>query len=280
MILVPGKGKDVLVDLINQQNTFPYPLTPDDIFISAPKTLGGVNPTAVEVKVIPLPGTVYEGEVPVTYRRMDLTSAFGDMRPRVVGRSNGNLHSMLPYISKQLGIDLLPEDFVQVDYSWLEDNEEANIRLEAVKDSLSYVGDFTIVFTRRRTQLDEALGVTTDLDVLRAPGSTVEGLDAGKIPVSMATWSYDFTEHYSAIRKHKWYNLPADPSALRQVMFDAFGYVNWPYGWENSHRDFATKDVPEANPDYDRVILSNIGKHINNAGLPYEGMAYLHYNVT
>lgn len=280
MILVPGKGKDVLVDLINQQNALPYPITPDEVYISAPKTLGGVYPTAVEVKVIPMPGSVYEGEVPVDYRRLDLTSAFGEMRPRVVGRSNGNLHSMLPFISKELGMDLRPEDFVQVDYDWLDENEEANIHLVAERESLSYVGSFTIQFTRRRTQLLEALNVTRDADNLRVPGASVIGLGKGLRQVDMVTWAYDFSEHYNAIRRHKWYNIAGNPSALRALMYQKFGFANWPYGWNHSYRDLATSQVPEANQDYERVIVQRIVDLSVNKTLPYEGTAYLHYNVT
>lgn len=280
MILVPGKGKDVLVGLINQQNALPYPLMPDEIFISAPRSIASPYPTEVEVKIIPMPGSVYEGEVPATYRRMDLSSAFGEYRPRIAGRSNGNLHSMLPFIGEQLGIELHPEDIVQVDYAWLGEDEEANIQLVAKFDSLSYVGSFTVQFTRRRTHLFEALVTAKDVDAIRIAGATPTGLVKGLRQVDMVTWATDFTEHADAIRRHKWYNIAGNPSVLRALMSSKFGFVNWPTGWNHKFNDYATSQVAAANKDYDRVVVQKIIDESAQKILPYEGTAYFHYNVT
>lgn len=275
MILVPGKGKDVLVGLINQQNVLPSPLNPDDVIFTTPKYVQGPNPTLVSSTVIPIPDTTYEGSVPVQWERMDLTSAFGEYRPRITGLSNGNLHSMLPYISQELGIQLDGVDFEQVDYSWLGEDEEVNIPLVALTTSLSYIGEFVIRFTRRRPQLSEVIKVT-DLDVMQWAGLTAE--TSSKRPVSMYVYGEDWTEFRSAIQKHNFYNIAGNPSALRALM-SSRGFSNWPVSWENPMYDYATSQVAAANKDYDRVIVQVVKDVLPGQVLPYAGVAYFHYNI-
>ena len=276
MILVPGKGKDVLVDLINQQNVLPSPLNPDDVIFTTPKFVQGPLPTLVTSTVIPVPDTAYEGMVPVQYERMDLTSAFGEYRPRISGLSNGNLHSMLPYISQELGLQLDADDFDQVDYSWLGENEEVNIPLIALTTSLSYIGQFSIQFTRRRIQLAEAIQIS-DLDVHLHPGQKTTTL--AKTPITLFTYSRDWSEHYAAIRKHPYANILYDPNAMRTLM-GGLGFSNWPQGYWNPVSDHPTSAIPEANKDYDRVLIQVIeDKQPIGQVLPYAGVAYFHYNV-
>lgn len=279
MILVPGKGKDVLVDLINQQNVLPYPLLPDEVLFTAPKVVNGTLPTLVSATVMSIPGSKYDGFSPLEWQRMDLTGAFGEMIPHVRGLSNGNLHSMLPYIGQELGVELFPEDFLQVDYSNLQENEQVNIQLVATVNSLSFVGSFVIQFTRLRPALTDSFKVRS-LDVFQWPGWTkpVEGA-AAKRQLSMDIYSQDWTEFYSSVMRHPGANIPGNPNALRALM-SSKGYVNWPVGWNNPCYDYLTTQVPEANKDYDRVIVQPIRDLKNIQTLPYEGTAYFHYNVT
>lgn len=279
MILVPGKGKDVLVSLINQQNVLPYPILSDDVIFSAPKLVQGVNPTAVAAKVMAIPGGTYDGLFPVEWQRMDLTSAFGDIIPHIKGLSNGNLHSMLPYIGQELGIELYPEDFLQVDYSNLGENEQVNIQLTATVTSLSYVGSFIIQFTRLRPNLTDQVKITA-LDVFQWPGWTkkAQGV-AEKKQLSMDIYSQDWTEFADTLQKHYYYSIWADPTAVRTLM-SSKGYPNWPIGFDNGIGVYLTSQVPEANQDYDRVIVQKIRDIAGAQVLPYEGTAYFHYNVT
>lgn len=278
MILVPGAGQDVLVELINQNNALPYPLPSEDAFISVPVVIEGPDPTLVEVKVVPMPGTLYEGAVPVRYNRMDLSSAFGDMRPGVTGLSEGSLSSILPTISKALGIDLRAEDFEELDYSWLGVNESANLMVRALPSSRSYIGEFVVQFTRRRLQLDEVI-LNKALDVIHVPGYTVAGKAFNKRQVDMVTWSTDFTEYYADIQKHFYYNRFRYGSRVRTLMSNLFGFVNWPVNYLDYVYDLPTSEVPEANQDFDRVITQKIVDRTSDGSWPYEGTAYFHYNV-
>lgn len=273
MILVPGKGKEVLVDLINQVNTFPTPLTPDAVFISPPKGITDPNPTLVEVKVIGMPNSSYEGAVPVRYKRIDLTSAFGDIVPRVEGTSTGSLHDLLPFLSKELGMELYPEDIEETDFSYLQEDEETNLQIKARLTSLSYTGRGLITFTRRRHQLSVVIEITA-LDRLLHPGHT----GGVKESVNVLTYAYDFTERYQQIRRHQYYNLPASITQQRLAMSELFGWNNWPYGQSSPLVDYATDQIPDANPDYDRVLIQHLSP-TDTAALPYEGTAYFHYNV-
>lgn len=273
MILVPGKGKDVLIDLINQSNVLPYPLTSNEVLFSDPKVVVGPLPTAVNSLVLALPGSNYDGFVTVQWERMDLTSAFGGMVPRVGGLSSGNLHSMLPWIGRELGIQLLPEDFIEVDWSSLGPNESANVRLKAEVNSMNYTGEFIIQFTRLRPSLDMEFK-SLALNVYKLPGEVTPG----KRQVNMATYGRDFTGVYESIMRHPYYNIFNDGTAVRQVM-SGMGYVNWPVGWDNPIADYATSEIPESNKDYDRVIVQQVKDIEGMQVLPYEGTAYFHYNV-
>lgn len=272
MLLVPGRGKDVIIGLLNEAVEFPSALTSDDVYISPPKAVSGPNPTMVEVKVIGLPTGPWEGMIPVQYQRMDLTSAFGDIRPRLEGASNGSLHALLPMLSEKLGIQLYPEDILETDYSYIDPDEEVNLQLKADPTSLSYVGEGVITFTRRRYLLSNLVKAPT-LDVVRHPGDS----NTGRQQVNLKTFATDFTPYYASIRRHKYYNLPADPTAQRNVMSTLFGWSNWPYGWDWQLFDYATSERPESNPDYDRVMIQSIKGSEN--GRTYEGTAYFHYNV-
>lgn len=276
MILVPGKGKDVLLDLINQANIFPVPLNIDDLKFDKPNPVLGKLPTTVEVEVIPMPDTTYEGGVKVDYQRMDLTSAFKDIIPRTSGLSEGDLRSMIPYISKELGVYLDPNDFEQVDYSWMQADEEANIRVRALPTSLSYIGEFFLLYTRLRMTMDLAVKVR-DLDVLLHPGAVDP--DTDKPLIDVRTYSEDFSEYRHQLRRHSFQPyLFADTTAVRQVMETVCGFPYWPNNQYFPSYDYATSQVPEANQDYDRVIIQTI--YDSQFGTyPYQGHAYLHYNV-
>lgn len=273
MILVPGRGKDVLVDLIKQQNTFPTDLAPEDVFLSPPTVVTSPYPTMVEVKVIGLPDSPYVGSVPIRYKRINLTAAFGDVRPRLEGTSHGSLHALLPFLSRELGIELYPEDIEETDFSFLQEDEETNLALKAKLTSLSYTGQGIITFTRRRYQLSVVIEVVA-LDRLLHPGST----GGGKEAVNIKTYSTDFTDHYLRIRRHQYYNLPASITQQRAVMLELFGWSNWPYGNASPLTDHATSEIPDANQDYDRVLIQHLAAS-QVESLPYEGTAYFHYNV-
>jgi len=273
MLLVPGRGKDVILGLLNDAVEFPREVTSNDVFISPPKAVSSPNPTMVEVKVIGLPDGPFEGAISVKYQRMDLTSAFGDIRPKLEGASSGSLHALLPLLSEKLGIQLYPEDILETDYSYIDPDEQVNLQLKADPKSLSYQGEGVIQFIRRRYQLSDVLATSKILDVVRFPGDS----NTARQQVNMRTYSTDFTPYYNSVRRHKSYNLPADPTAQRQVMLQLFGWANWPYGWDWQLYDFATSERPEANQDYDRVMIQSLAG--SEPGRTYEGTAYFHYNV-
>jgi hypothetical protein len=275
MYLVPGKGKDILLGLVAQQNVLPYPLLADETAISSPKsTATSQKPTAVSAKVIALPGSPYEGAAPIGYQRMDLSAAFGSIVPVIRSISSGTLHSMLPEIGRKLGMFLDPIDFDDVDYSGLGELQEAFVRIRASATSLSYTGSFIIKFTRIRPALLTATP-TGDLDRTRFPGST----GGNKKQVDTFTWARDWTEFYSAVQKHSVLNVAGNPAALVTLM-NSLGFSTWPTGINFPTYDYPTSAVPQANPTYDRVIVQSVVNPTIVNDLAYEGTAYFHYNLT
>lgn len=269
-------GKDLVLDLVNRRNTLSLPLDLDNANV-----LGRVYDPTDHVKigttVAAMPTSIYEGSVQVEIERVDLTAQYEEFRPRLVGTGATTLHDMLEWVSRELGMELNTDDFRQVKFVWLSEREQVNILIESHKDSLVYCGKFLLHFTRRRKTLVEAI-VNYEADTLHFPNLTHKSFLLGKMSVTPRTWAFDFTEHYNAIRKHKDYNILGNPSGCRALMQSKFGFSNWPYGWGNKTTDFPTSAIKEANKDYDRVVIQHLRDETFDKRLPYEGIAYFHYN--
>lgn len=268
MLLVPGRGKDVLVNLINASNTLPVALSPDTVMFGTPK-VDASTPTGVTVALFPVLGSIYTGGAEINYQRMDLSSAFGNIVPKVRGVAGGNLHALLPLINETLGVTITPEDVEEVKLDWLEAGSEVYLPIKALPTSLSYVGAFRIQFYRLRPALADAIAQTA-LEGFRFVGGDVTG---GIRSVTMGTWGLNFTENMDALKLTnvgQW----AAFTKLREVM-TTLGYPGWPVADPKVARivDQPTAAVPEANPHFERVVVQK-----NVVGAGYAGDAYFHYN--
>lgn len=269
-------GRDLVLDLVNEVNALAIPLHIGNVNVLG-KVYGHVSPRNISTNVVALPNSEYEGSVLVNIKRICLVELFGNLIPRIRGVGANTLREMLPWVSKELGIHLPAEEFVDVKFHWLSDDEQVYINIVSNPDSLVYYGSAQIHFTRRRMTLEEGLSNYQPMGLLH-PNATFEGHVKNKVSVTNVTWANDFTDHYDDIRRHPTHNILGNPTGCASLMRTKFGFNNWPSGHSNETFDFPTESVPEANKDYDRVVIQYLYDGTANKTRPYEGIAYFHYN--
>lgn len=263
MLIVPGKGKDTLVRLLNEANVLDEPLTTDNIVFGPPKV--GSSATDTTVVVVPVLTSLYGERQTIQYPRLDLTAAYGDVRPVVFGLGAGDLHGMLPMLEEALGIDLDPTDIQNLEFDWLSVGGQVNVPIIAQSDSLSYIGRFTIEFHRVRPDLYEFVK-NRDLPAfnwLTNPDTTRS--------LAMLTWSINFTENRPRLRNSggRWF----DGTYVADLML-SLGFAAWPSPTTNKWlKEGSPKDLG-GNLSFDRVIVQP-----NVIGGDYAGDAYFHYNL-
>ena len=262
MFLSPGSTIDELVKLTNAGNELPFELLPTDLYAGKPKVLPS---GLVELPLVTMYDSVYEGYVKLTYKRIDLTKVFGGVKPVVHEIGSTTLHKLLPVISQAIGVYLTPQDVVDTNITWLGSGEQVNIQVTATPESLGFTGTFVVQFNRIRPHLN-AIPLTT-LDALVHPSVP----PAGKRCVDMATWGLDFTDNQQFIRPYYSFTW-ADYGSVKRIMGE-FGFANWPNAGQGDLRVWATKDLPTANPAFDTVVTQ-----LRVNGPDYAGTAYFHYN--
>lgn len=263
MNLLPGTSEEALLALVNAANPgLPQPLKPGDLYFGKVKTLSGGK---VQIPAVTMYDSAYEGYAKFEYRRLNLSQAFGSVRPALRDIGYPSLHQLLPVINARLGINLQPADVIDTKIDWLGNNEHLNIQVTASADSLGYEGTFVITFTRIRPLLSKVV-TTSSLDVLKHPSEPT----AKSLPMHM--YSLDFSENTAELLLYYnqlWWNL----QALKRLM-QGHGFADWPQGSaQNPVRAYLTKDRPEANQDFTNVIIQKAPV------IPgWKGDAYFHYN--
>lgn len=274
----PVSGSELILDLVNHHNQGPVPFTLDNIRpVGQIPVPGAGNQHKGQTTLAAMPFSEYEGEVQITYDRINLSTIFQGITPSINGLGATSIHKMLPELNRELGLLLTEDDVEDSKYTWLEERERRNVLLKAKKSSLIYSGELNVVYERRRMTLAEALrGYQPEVHLL--PGNTLEGIAENKVSVTKDTWATDFTPYYNVIRKHEHFEIFANSSGVRNLMASMFGFANWPTGWDNKVIDMPTSSIAEANQDYDRVVVHYLFDNTYNKSRPYEGIAYFHYN--
>lgn len=270
MFLSAGSSEEAVIALVNSVNTFPIPLEAGDLFFGTPKVLPG-TPNKVTFPTIPMYDAEYEGRVSLTWTRYNLSAAFGGLRPIVRDIGQTTLHRLLPTINKVLGTHFQPADFYDVSFDWIGNNEQLNIELRALPNSLGYVGSFVVQYTRIRPQLVESI-LRTHLTALPHPTD----IALGKHSLDMLSWGLDFTDYvasslvtWSYAGELYW----VYPDRVTAAMTDV-GIANFPVS--NAYKKlklYATSQLPAANKAFTHVYVQT---EVDSAG--YTGTAYFHHN--
>ena len=269
-MLLSGQPIDAVLALVNQANPLPIALSPKDLYLGKVRERGDGS-GLVDLPTTAMYDSQYEGYVTLSYKRIDLTSAFTGIRPQISALGQATLHLLLPTVNRMLGTNIQPDDVTDVNLGWLGGNEQVNIEIKARPESLTYKGSFVITFTRLRPMLDLDIRVK-QLATLKHPGGEVEG----KRSVGAMTWGLDFSDYADTLKT--WSNGSYRDSIAVNKLMAEFGFAGWPTPTGSkpdkySAGIYATKDVPGANRDYELVVVQ-IGVEADG----YAGTAYLHYN--
>lgn len=266
MSLLAASPKEVLLSLMNQQNTsLPVPLTDENLYFGNPHLdtdgLTSILPTTAML------GEDYEGYANFKYKRIDLGKAFGDLLPALSSTGGPSLYSMLPIINQYFGLNLTEADVLDASVAFITGGSQVNINVVAQPTSLGYTGSFMFRFFRLLTQFQKAVA-KTELGVLSYPISP----SLAKNSIAMMMWNHDFTLDLPTLKvvNHYWANVPGV-----QALMQDFGILDWPAPQVQGVSDYATSDYPGANTNFARVTVQK-----GVVGSTYTGDALFHYNLT
>ncbi|MNH65369.1 hypothetical protein D3C73_173780 [compost metagenome] len=266
-------------ELINNANTPLVPFAPENLTFGTPQVVTGNPSVNATVKVRGIQGEVYAGQVAISYNRLDLGVLYrGNYRPEFTALGQSTLYRLLPEINKALGLNLTKNDLIDVDLKLLEEGDQVNLELRAKPGSLAYTGLATILFNRRQLMLTDVLPVEA-FEEFKHADPVLEGYQSA----GLLTWGQDFTiiaqylkvNRYGNNYKGSW----IDEAGLRAGLAQYFGIENWPRIDTSANskmtiRDYATKDHPDANRNYQRVVVQT---SLRSDG--YSGTAFFHYNA-
>ncbi|MNZ46943.1 hypothetical protein D3C78_646430 [compost metagenome] len=271
--------EEMVRDQINRANTPIIAFDSTNLILGKPGSLSN-NPNAnTQVNVRGVRGEDYAGQVSIVYDRLDLGVLFrGDYRPEFSALGQSNLYRLLPELNKALGMNLTEADVGDIDLRLLDEGDQVTLEIHAKPGSLAYTGWVRVLFNRRQLMLTDVITVNEVTEYTHAD-PVLEGYQS----VGLLTWGLDFTILRNELRvniygnqyKGSWVN----EVALRTRLKDLYGIEEWPTLDTSPQslmtvRDYATKDHPDANRDFTRVVVQT---HLRSNG--YSGTAFFHYNA-
>lgn len=267
MAILAAAPKDLLLSLINENNSLPVPVTEDNLYFGAPALqedgLTSVVPTVGDLAVD------YTGYKSFSYHRTNLSTQFGDTIPALTSVGASSLYLMLDVINRFLGTSFTTDDLLDSDLSSITSGAQKNILLKAQAKSLGYIGQSFVRFSRQFPNFSSAV-LNTALPVLTHP------LDPtlGKNSLRLMFWSQDFTFDLPTLKLASNGKNFASIMSVQAMMGTIYGLTGWPVAVSNSISDLPTSQVPDANPAFDRVTIQP-----NVVGGTYQGDMYFHYNT-
>lgn len=266
-------------ELINNANTPLVPFAPENLTFGKPAVVVGSDHVNSTVNVRGIQGEVYAGQLPVSYNRLDLSVLFrGNYRPEFTALGQSTLYRLLPEINKALGMSLTTTDLQDVDLKLLSEGDQVILEMRALPTSLGFTGMAQVLFNRRQLMLTDVVEVQSFAEFQHAD-PVLEGYTSA----GLLTWGQDFTiiaQHLKVNRygnnyKGSWIN----EAGLRAGLAEYFGIENWPHldtsqKSKMTVKDYATKDHPDANRNFQRVVVQT---DIRSDG--YSGTAFFHYNA-
>lgn len=270
---------EMVRDLINRKNeTALVAFDKTNLIIGKAAVLSN-DPTAnTKVNVRGVQNEVYAGQLQVTYNRLDLGVLFrGDYRAAFTALGQSSLYKLLPDLNRGLGLNLTEQDVQDIDLKLLDHGDQVTLEIRAKPGSMAYIGFMRVLFNRRQVLLTDV--VTEDsVAAFTHPDPVLEGYQSA----GLLTWGQDFTliqQHlrvniYGNNYKGSW----ASEANLRDALAEYYGIDNWPrldtsQASKMTVRDMATNEHPDANRDFQRVVVQT---NLRSNG--YSGAAFFHYN--
>lgn len=271
-------SEDLVRGLINSQQLLPHQATSANLIFGKPSELLDDVRGDTQVNVRGVQDSEFANlTTKVYYSRIDLGTLFsGDYQPTINGLSQASLYKLLPIINQSLGIHFTERDLEDIDIATLGEGRELTLELRAKPGSLAYKGFTTLIFKRDLVYLSDKITDDT-LAALEHPDPIVEGA----VSAGLLTWGKDFSEiqHLLSVGNFEPWNRPGFTrlAELQEGLREVFGLGSWPgtdvsEGGKDSVSMHHTKDIPEANTDFEKVVIQ---RGINSNG--YVGTAYFHF---
>lgn len=229
-------SKAMVLKLIKQSNpNLPVVLTQDNVRLLNPTTiptpLGGIVNT--ELTIVPKPRMGYSGKTKVKYRRTNLGTWFRSVSPVVelfTPTAPGNyafrIHDLLPYFNKKYGMALEPDDVVN---AWLPPGNyntpgfigqrTSTIVVKAAKDSLGYVGQFTLRWIAVKKRLNVLIPVIDTPSRLFPGGNDFDANPS--VRLNSQTFGIDWTPILAEPIANQWGGNPLTDYATNPTLFGA-----------------------------------------------------------
>lgn len=247
-------GRELIIQMVNEQNTLYRPITLDNVALSQPVKKGPNDPRNTGVMLNGVHGKGYKGQTEVMYNRHDLPELFGEAGITPNLRSNAEITPawIIDKLNIKYGLYLEATDLNTIDVPIFEQLETTKTIEIVVKDtSWNWVGTITLDMTFGNPLLDTVVLVQL-LPVLEHPVD--HKLLYGRKSGYMSTYNFDFTAYKP--------NLNRDPKNGRWADFDlvmAAGAKAGLPAWGNAGGivDLPTSAVPEANPKFQRVMVQS-----------------------
>lgn len=143
---------EIIVELINYCNG--TSLTSDMLtYVIPPSSITGTHNTVVIARSTPT--SPYEGEMEVTYNRIDLGELFAELDPYLVADSGAKyISDVIPLINEKYKLNLTGDDYLDgplPDSSLTPVSEGASFVLKANPRSLIYIGQAALRVTNNET---------------------------------------------------------------------------------------------------------------------------------
>lgn len=252
-------NKERLFIVLNNQFNPPKEFTVGRLEFSNPVVVDEYDRNT-RVTISGIPGKGYYGEVDVYYDRLQLADYvthfdFSSLEPLTQ-------ESVVSALAIRHSIEVDPNDFVPQVFPTLADGESLDGVLVVDPNSLQWAGSVSFHLEYGKSWLDMVVGAR-NLDVQRHPNPVKT-----KRYARMMTWNVNFSAIQAALKptnKGEYTDWPTVQTVTR-----ALGIPDWVKG---KIVDRATADVPDANPEFQRVIIQT---SVTSSLL--QGPVYFHYN--
>lgn len=245
-------GRELILQLVNEQNVLRQPITVDNVIMEAPTPKGAEHPRNTGVVLLGVHGKGYKGKTEIFYNRHDLPELFeeADITPNLRSNLEITPELVIEKLNTKYGFYLQAIDLEDLEIPVFEDLETTKTIEIAVKEtSWNWVGTITLEMTYGNPLLDTVVFVQL-LPILSHPVNLEELGD--RKSGYMSTYNFDFTAFVP--------DLVRDKVSGRWERFDEVMRIGAKAGlpsWGNAGAvvDLPTDAFPGANTKFQRVIV-------------------------
>lgn len=184
-----------LIKAITKENVFPNPITVDQVKFSS--FVHSAQDSSVVVDGVRY--SELKGFRSLKYRRINFATFFKNIDMRIRAPDIRTAHELIPFIKRNFGLDLKPEDIVnhKVSFNDPEDDQIYECRLEAVANHPIYTGSVLI----------SVVGLTLDLSELVTKFEISGVVDYGthdgtKHTPTYITYGMDYSAEYESLKDY------------------------------------------------------------------------------